>query len=147
MRIIIDTAENSLVADGQRLDLYGKEAFELLSDLWLKTSWNSEKAIRRRQIEHENPIVGEQTLHSHDGIDRIWKMLEDIIEDDGIERANATQVLREDSGSTAKPLLPATAASGPGSLPCTIIPRRSAASRNHPFPHPGSSRRASLRVL
>jgi hypothetical protein len=40
MRIIIDTAENSLVADGQRLDLYGKEAFELLSDLWLKTSWN-----------------------------------------------------------------------------------------------------------
>lgn len=40
MRIIIDTAENSLVADGRRLDLYGKEAFELLSNLWLKTSWN-----------------------------------------------------------------------------------------------------------
>ena len=41
MRIVIDTAENALVAaDGRRLDLYGKEAFELISDLWLKTSWN-----------------------------------------------------------------------------------------------------------
>ena len=41
MRIVIDTAEKTLVAaDGQRLDLYGKEAFELISELWLKTSWN-----------------------------------------------------------------------------------------------------------
>jgi hypothetical protein len=38
MRIVIDTTENTLVAaDGQRLDLYGKEAFELISDLWLKS--------------------------------------------------------------------------------------------------------------
>ena len=41
MRMIIDTADNSLIAaDGRRLDLYGNEAFELISDLWLKTSWN-----------------------------------------------------------------------------------------------------------
>jgi cephalosporin hydroxylase len=41
MRIEIDTTENVLIApDGRRLDLYSKEAFELLSDLWLKTSWN-----------------------------------------------------------------------------------------------------------
>jgi cephalosporin hydroxylase len=41
MRIVIDTAEKTLVAaDGQRLDLYGKKAFELISELWLKTSWN-----------------------------------------------------------------------------------------------------------
>ena len=105
------------------------------------------KAAKACSNSPENPIVGKQTLHSHDGIDRIWKMLEDVIEDDGIERAIATQVLRETPGSTAKPLLRATAPSGPGSLPCTIIPRRCAASRNHPFPHPGSSRRASLRVL
>ena len=41
MRMIIDTADNLLIAaDGRRLDLYGKEAFELISDFWLKTSWN-----------------------------------------------------------------------------------------------------------
>jgi cephalosporin hydroxylase len=41
MLIVIDTTEKTFIAaDGQRLDLYGKEAFELISDLWLKTSWN-----------------------------------------------------------------------------------------------------------
>jgi cephalosporin hydroxylase len=40
MRIVIDTTEKTLAADGQRLDLYSKEAFELISELWLKTSWN-----------------------------------------------------------------------------------------------------------
>ena len=31
MRMIIDTADNSLIAaDGRRLDLYGNEAFELI---------------------------------------------------------------------------------------------------------------------
>ena len=40
MRIVIDTAEKTLTADGRSLNLYGKEAFELISDLWLKTSWN-----------------------------------------------------------------------------------------------------------
>jgi cephalosporin hydroxylase len=41
MRIVIDTTEKILIAtDGRHLDLYGKEAFELISDLWLKTSWN-----------------------------------------------------------------------------------------------------------
>src|SRR5258708_3857849 len=41
MRIVIGTTENSVIfADDRRLDLYGKEAFELISHLWLKTSWN-----------------------------------------------------------------------------------------------------------
>jgi hypothetical protein len=52
--------------------------------------------MRRRQIEYENPVVGKQTLDSHDGIDRGWKMLEDVIEDDGIEWAIGTQILREE---------------------------------------------------
>ena len=38
MRIVIDTMEKTLSADGRRLDLYSKEAFELISDVWLKTS-------------------------------------------------------------------------------------------------------------
>ena len=44
MRILIDTEEKQLVVEKAQerrtLDLYGKEAFQLLSDLWLKTSWN-----------------------------------------------------------------------------------------------------------
>jgi len=44
MHIQIDTKTRQLsVTDGgaaRTLDLYGKEAFELISQLWLKTSWN-----------------------------------------------------------------------------------------------------------
>jgi cephalosporin hydroxylase len=63
MRIIIDTAEKSLVAaDGRRLDLYGKEAFELISDLWLKTSWNQKYPytftwLGRPIIQHPEDLI------------------------------------------------------------------------------------------
>jgi cephalosporin hydroxylase len=41
MKITIDTDARTISADGKDecLPLYGKEAFELLSDLWLKLSW------------------------------------------------------------------------------------------------------------
>jgi hypothetical protein len=59
MRIIIDTAEKSLVAaDGRRLDLYGKEAFGLISELWLKTSWISKILLHihlARPPHHQHP--------------------------------------------------------------------------------------------
>ena len=39
MHIVIDTKERAPIdGDDRLLDLYGKEAFELISDLWLKTS-------------------------------------------------------------------------------------------------------------
>jgi cephalosporin hydroxylase len=63
MRIIIDTAEKSLVAaDGRRLDLYGKEAFELISELWLKTSWNQKYSytftwLGRPIIQHPEDLI------------------------------------------------------------------------------------------
>lgn len=41
MKFVIDTATKSVELEGGRtLDLYGKEAFELISDIWLKMSWN-----------------------------------------------------------------------------------------------------------
>lgn len=41
MNFIIDTAEQTLtLQDGRVLDLYGKDAFEHISKLWLTTSWN-----------------------------------------------------------------------------------------------------------
>jgi cephalosporin hydroxylase len=63
MRMIIDTADNSLIAaDGRRLDLYGKEAFELISDLWLKTSWNQKYSytftwLGRPIIQHPEDLI------------------------------------------------------------------------------------------
>jgi cephalosporin hydroxylase len=63
MRIIIDTEKNSLVAaEGQRLDLYGKEAFELISELWLKVSWNQKYSytftwLGRPIIQHPEDLV------------------------------------------------------------------------------------------
>ena len=81
MRIIIDTAENSLVADGQRLDLYGKEAFELLSDLWLKTSWNQKYSytftwLGRPIIQHPEDLVRLQEV--------IFTLQPDVIIETGV---------------------------------------------------------------
>ena len=62
MHIVIDTAEKILTADGRRLDLYGKEAFELISDLWLKASWNQKYSytftwLGRTIIQHPEDLV------------------------------------------------------------------------------------------
>jgi cephalosporin hydroxylase len=63
MRIVIDTTEQALfAADGKRLDLYGKEAFELISELWLKTSWNQKYSytftwLGRPIIQHPEDLV------------------------------------------------------------------------------------------
>lgn len=40
MKVSIDTKERRLEADGKTLDLYTDEAFEVLSDLWVKVGWN-----------------------------------------------------------------------------------------------------------
>jgi cephalosporin hydroxylase len=40
MKLSIDTSARTFERDGERFDLYGKEAFEALSDLWLELGWN-----------------------------------------------------------------------------------------------------------
>lgn len=66
MKLTIDTDAKQLVindAGGQRtLDLYGKEAFELISGLWLKTSWNQKYSytftwMGRPIIQHPEDLV------------------------------------------------------------------------------------------
>lgn len=62
MKLIIDTDAKNLVADGRPLDLYGKEAFELISELWLKTSWNQKYSytftwMGRPTIQHPEDLV------------------------------------------------------------------------------------------
>lgn len=66
MKLTIDTdAKQIAVSDagGERtLDLYGKEAFELISGLWLKTSWNQKYSytftwMGRPIIQHPEDLV------------------------------------------------------------------------------------------
>jgi cephalosporin hydroxylase len=66
MRITVDTAEKllSIERDGlsTNLDLYGKEAFEVVSDLWLRMSWNQKYSytftwLGRPIIQHPEDLV------------------------------------------------------------------------------------------
>src|SRR5580693_7882131 len=63
MRMIIDTDVRTLTtADGKVIDLYGREAFELISNLWLKTSWNQKYSytftwMGRPIIQHPEDMI------------------------------------------------------------------------------------------
>ena len=85
MRIEIDTEKNTLsVTDAgaaRTLDLYGKEAFELVSDLWLKTSWNQKYSytftwMGRPIIQHPEDLVRLQ--------EAIYTLKPDVIIETGV---------------------------------------------------------------
>jgi cephalosporin hydroxylase len=85
MLIQIDTEKNLLsVADGgasRTLDLYGKEAFELISHLWLKTSWNQKYSytftwMGRPIIQHPEDLVRLQ--------EAIYTLKPDVIIETGV---------------------------------------------------------------
>jgi cephalosporin hydroxylase len=62
MKIIIDTEQQRLSLDGESLDLYGRRAFEVISDIWLRTSWNQKYSytftwMGRPIIQHPEDIV------------------------------------------------------------------------------------------
>src|SRR5262245_13632478 len=81
MRIVIDTTEKTLSADGQRLHLYSKKAFEVISDLWLKTSWNQKYSytftwLGRPIIQHPEDLVRLQEV--------IFTLRPDIIIETGV---------------------------------------------------------------
>lgn len=85
MQIQIDTdkQELSVTRDGERrsLPLYGKEAFELISDLWLKTSWNQKYSytftwMGRPIIQHPEDLVRLQEV--------IYTLKPDVIIETGV---------------------------------------------------------------
>jgi cephalosporin hydroxylase len=85
MRIEIDTEKNTLsVTDAgaaRTLDLYGKEAFELVSGLWLKTSWNQKYSytftwMGRPIIQHPEDLVRLQ--------EAIYTLKPDVIIETGV---------------------------------------------------------------
>lgn len=76
MKLYVDTESRRLAVEvngaKKDLDLYGKEAFEIISDLWLKTSWNQKYSytftwMGRPIIQHPEDLVRLQeviyTLH------------------------------------------------------------------------------------
>lgn len=85
MRITIDTVKKELAIEGAggklALDLYGKEAFELISDLWLKTSWNQKYSytftwMGRPIIQHPEDLVRLQEV--------IYTVKPDVIIETGV---------------------------------------------------------------
>lgn len=85
VRILIDTEEKQLVVEKAQerrtLDLYGKEAFQLLSDLWLKTSWNQKYSytftwMGRPIIQHPEDLVRLQEV--------IYTLKPDVIVETGV---------------------------------------------------------------
>ena len=85
MRINIDTDARKLsIEDGgtrRTLDLYGKEAFELISGLWLKTSWNQKYSytftwMGRPIIQHPEDLVRLQEV--------IYTLKPDVIIETGV---------------------------------------------------------------
>jgi cephalosporin hydroxylase len=85
VRITIDTDAKHLVvlrgAKEQKLDLYSKEAFELISDIWLKTSWSQKYSytftwLGRPIIQHPEDLVRFQ--------EAIWTLKPDVIVETGV---------------------------------------------------------------
>ena len=85
MRIEIDTENNTLsVTDAgaaRTLDLYGKEAFELVSEVWLKASWNQKYSytftwMGRPIIQHPEDLVRLQ--------EAIYSLKPDVIIETGV---------------------------------------------------------------
>lgn len=85
MQLNIDTERKQLVvkdnAAERTLDLYGREAFELLSELWLKTSWNQKYSytftwMGRPIIQHPEDMVRLQEV--------IYTLKPDVIIETGV---------------------------------------------------------------
>lgn len=85
MRVQIDTGKGTLIVSNQdlerKLDLFGIEAFELMSELWLKMSWNQKYSytftwMGRPIIQHPEDLVRLQEV--------IYQLKPDVIIETGV---------------------------------------------------------------
>jgi len=85
MRIVVDTDAKTLTLDTdgtiRRLELYGKEAFEVLSRFWLKMSWNQKYSYTftwfgRPIIQHPEDLIRLQEV--------IYTLSPDVIVETGV---------------------------------------------------------------
>ena len=86
MKIAIDTDARTLTVEedggARTLDLWGVEAFELISDLWLRTSWNAKYPytftwLDRPIIQHPEDIGRRPDLRP-DVLNLVFEQIEDL---------------------------------------------------------------------
>jgi cephalosporin hydroxylase len=86
MKLLIDTAQKTLAHQSSEgnpkvVDLYSKEAYEILSDLWLKTSWNQKYPytftwMGRPVIQHPEDMIRLQEV--------IYTLKPDVVIETGV---------------------------------------------------------------
>jgi cephalosporin hydroxylase len=85
MRLSVDTTARSLTVsdngEARALDLYGKEAFEFISDLWMKLSWQQKYSytftwLGRPIIQHPEDMVRMQEV--------VYTLKPDVIVETGV---------------------------------------------------------------
>lgn len=82
MRLTIDTDAKSVeLDDGRKIDLYGREAFDIFAELWLKTSWNQKYSytftwLGRPIIQHPDDMLRLQEV--------IYQLKPDVIVETGV---------------------------------------------------------------
>ncbi|MEQ8345870.1 MAG: CmcI family methyltransferase [Sneathiellaceae bacterium] len=81
MKLEIDTDAKTLRVDGKALDLYGREAYDLVADLWMKTSWNQKYSytftwMGRPIIQHPEDMIRTAEV--------IYQLRPDVIIETGI---------------------------------------------------------------
>jgi cephalosporin hydroxylase len=81
MQLTIDTDRKTLACDGRELPLYGREAYDLIAHLWLKTSWNQKYPytftwMGRPTIQHPEDMIRLQEV--------IWSLKPDVIIETGV---------------------------------------------------------------
>ncbi|MDX2102038.1 MAG: hydroxylase [Alphaproteobacteria bacterium] len=81
MKLTIDTTAQTVERDGALLPLYSREAFELLSDLWVKVGWNEKYSYTftwfgRPVIQLPEDMIRMQEV--------IWQLKPDLIIETGV---------------------------------------------------------------
>ncbi len=82
MKVLIDTEARTLQIDeNPAMDLYGRQSFDLVADLWLKTSWNQKYSytftwMGRPVIQHPDDMVRLQEV--------IFNLRPDVIIETGV---------------------------------------------------------------
>jgi len=81
VKLTIDTENHTLTSEGQQISLYSKEAFALISEIWLKMGWNA-------HYHYTFSWLGRPILQLPEDVMRlqevIWELRPDVIIETGV---------------------------------------------------------------
>lgn len=81
MRITIDTNEQSLATEARTLPLYSREAFEVLSEIWLKVGWNEKHVYTFTWLGRPIIQLPEDMVRVHEVL---YRLQPDVIVETGV---------------------------------------------------------------